>query len=176
MSAPNIAFGLVPASEIIALLPRTLMWVTEGREFEAVQLRYAQKISEALSTLLARLRSESPELADSITTRLSQASEDAIGRVLLSPSVSQRLLWRAGSAAEFARFLEGCLRMEATARERDTHDILPIWGALGDCVLRDTGELVRWDPIDGRLPLISKVLMSSHLGQPIRRRRWAGNH
>jgi hypothetical protein len=129
------------------------MWVTEAREFETVQLRFAQRISEALSTVLARLRSEAPKLANSVTTRLSRASEDTIGRVLLSPSVSQLLLWKGGSAVEIGRFLESCLLMEAVARESNTQNARSIWGALGDCVLRDTGELVRWDPIGGRLPV-----------------------
>src|SRR5262245_863606 len=129
------------------------MWVTEGSDFEAVQLRYAQRISQALTTVLARLRIESPELADSITTRLSHASEDAVGRVLLSPSVSQQLLWGGDSVTGIGRFLESCLQMEAIARASHTQNIRPIWGALGDCVLRDTGEFVRWDPVDGRLPV-----------------------
>ena len=153
MSAPISAVCSTPACDVIALLPRTLMWVTEGTEFEAVQLAYAQRINEALSTLLARLRSESPDLADSITTRLSQASEDAISRVLLSPSVSQQLLWGSDSVTRVGRFLESCLRMEAIERESHTQNIGPIWGALGDCVLRDTGEFVRWDPVDGQLPV-----------------------
>lgn len=142
-----------PAGDIIALLPRTLMWITKGTEFEAVQLRYAQRISQALSTALARLRTESPDLADSITTRLSQASEDTISRVLLSPSVSQQLLWGGDSATGIGRFLESCLRMEAIERESHTQNTGPIWGALGDCVLRDTGEFVRWESVDGRLPV-----------------------
>ena len=152
MSAPS-AVCPTPACDIIALLPRTLMWVTEGMDFEAVELRYAQRISQALSTVLARLRTESPDLADSITTHLSQASEDAIRRVLLSPSVSRQLLWGGDSATGIGRFLESCLRMEAIANESHIQNIGPIWGALGDCVLRDTGEFVRWEPVDGRLPV-----------------------
>ncbi|MER9427310.1 HEXXH motif-containing putative peptide modification protein [Mesorhizobium sp. M0408] len=130
------------------------MWATDGLEFDAVQLRFAQRVSEALRTVLARLRTESPDLADSITTRLSQACEAVISRVLLSPSVSQQLLWGGDSAAGTGRFLENCLRMEAVgARENAIQNGLPIWGALGNCVVRETGELARWDPVDGRLPV-----------------------
>jgi hypothetical protein len=138
---------------IFTLLPRTLMWGTDGKEFEAVQLQYAQRISEALSAMLAMLRTESPDLADSITTHLSRASDDTIDRVLLAPSVSQKLLWVGGSATEIGQFLDGCLRMEALDQERPTHGTLPLWGALGDCVLRDTGEFVWWDPVEGQLPV-----------------------
>ena len=127
------------------------MWVTDGREFEAVQLRYAQKISKALGTVLARLRTESPELACRIATHLSRATETATARVLLSPSVSQRLLWDGDPAAGIGEFLESCFRMEAIAQDSDTESVLPMWGALGDCVVRDTGEVVRWEPVDRQL-------------------------
>ena len=142
-----------PACDVVALLPRTLMWATDGLEFDAVQLRFAQRVSEALRTMLARLRTKSPDLADSITTRLSQASEAVVGRVLLSPSVSQQLLWRGDSAAD--RPIPRELPSDGSRRRRETaiQNGLPIWGALGNCVVRETGELTRWDPIDGRLPV-----------------------
>ena len=142
----------MPAREVTALLPRTLMWATDASEFGAVQLRYAQRISKALSILQARLRPEAPELASKIAMRLSQATEDAIARVLLSPNVSRWLLWGGSPAVDIGEFLEGCLRVEAT-QQIDTANVLPMWGALGDCVQRETGEVVRWWPIDRQLPV-----------------------
>jgi HEXXH motif-containing protein len=43
--------------------------------------------------------------------------------------------------------------MEGIGQDSDNQNIRPIWGALGDCVWRDTGEFVRWDPVNGRLPV-----------------------
>lgn len=156
-SASDVAAA--PTREIIGLLPRTLMWVTDGKEFESVELRYAMTVSKALGCLLARLRTESPGLAESITKRLSQAPKYTIARVLLSPSVSERLLWGVEPAAGIARlleigqFLESCLGVEEHVQGSHTGSLLPMWGALGDCVLRDAGEVFRWDPVGGRLPI-----------------------
>jgi HEXXH motif-containing protein len=139
-----------PSGTIVGQLPQTLRWVTDGTEFEDVELRHAQRISDALGPVLARL---SPELADTLATRLSQASEDAIQRVLLSPNISQGVLWGRGPADELGRLLERTLRLEAGTGESDGDGAPPRWGALGDCVLYGTGDVDRWNPVGGRLAL-----------------------
>jgi hypothetical protein len=154
LSASHTAVTGAPPSEVMALVPRTLMWATEGKEILDAELRHAQRVSAALSTMLARLRTESPPIADALTRRLSQASESTVNRVLLSPNVGRRLLWEHGRAEQNAQFLDSCLRMEALAQGAPPGDtpIMPsTWSALGDSVLRAGGEVVRQAPVGGTL-------------------------
>lgn len=154
MSASDTAVTGAPPAEVLALVPQTLMWTTEGTEILDAELRHAQRVSAALSTLLARLRTASPPIADGLTRRLSQASESAVNRVLLSPNVSRRLLWEPGRTEQNAQFLDRCLRLEALAHGAPPDDaqIQPsTWSALGDAVLRAGGDVVRHGPVGGTL-------------------------
>ncbi len=150
MSARETTSTRAPSGAIVGQLPQTLRWVTDGTEFEDVELRHAQRISDALGPWLGRL---SPELADTLATRLSQAPEDAIKRVLLSPNVSQGVLWGRGPADELGKLLERSLRLEGGAGGSDADGAPPGWGALGDCVLYGSGDVERWSPVGGRLAL-----------------------
>lgn len=151
MSQGNTKYA-ASAYETIAMLPQTLMWGTSGAEFRCVELAFAERISEALGGLLPRLRAEAPSIGERLSASLTQAPSETVTRVLLSPNISQQLLWTNNKPEDIGQFLEHSLLMESV-EDGALSNWQPGWGPLGDRFVSQKGTPTRWSPIEGRLPI-----------------------
>ena len=81
------------------------------------------------------------------------------------------------AAEQLAKSLGPPRRHRGESRDISLTDVAPsFWGALGDRHVRSSGEIVRWDPVDGRLTVDLQSRTSSQSGPRPRWRRWAGSH
>ena len=147
------ARGMDTAS-LIATLPEMLTWSARDAVWDRIHDRYRGVVGEALGDVVAAIDRGGSARGKELIDALDEASDDALLRVVLAPETSYRLLWqRPQDSQATAEFIHRSLLAERAREGRPTAIAEETWTALGDALVKPTGEVVAAPSIEGFVPI-----------------------